>query len=435
MRYNGIKARWLIVSSGDVRENTGLLWDETGKITRVAPNADLAGRTDLMDASGQIVCPGFINTHMHMYSVLVPFGLKVEAEGFIPYLRDFWWPVIEDRLDHDIIRAVTEFACIDLPAGGYTCVNDTLEGPNSLPGCLEAEAQCLDRSGLRAWLTFEATERQSAENGALGLEENAVFVKNHPAGRIQGMLCLHTTFSCSEGFFRRTAEMARTLGCRWQAHLSEDVDEAAYTLKKYGKRPVELYRDWGVLSDQLLLSQCVGVDEGELDLLAEYGAAVSHQSASNALAGHGAAPVAAMLRRGIPVGLGTDGGRSDAFELMRVTTMAHRILARNSGVMSAGDVFDMATVNGARALGRTDLGTLNEGCRADFLVLDMDTPTAVHQENMIAQLVNYGKKEDIHSVVVDGSYVVRGRANLRFDAQAVKENLLRTANTFWKEAP
>ena len=138
---------------------------------------------------------------------------------------------------------------------------DTLEAPYALPGCLYAEAEVVERSGVRAVLTFEATERVSPANAELAPHENAGFIKRQRergCDRVQGMMCVQTTFSCMPPFLLRAKALARDLSTSIQVHLSEGPDESRVCLERYGKLPVELYEDIGFLDEDVMAARGPG---------------------------------------------------------------------------------------------------------------------------------------------------------------------------------
>ena len=296
---------------------------EGDRVISTGPHADLRARfpgATVVEASDCVVTPAFVNAHHHMYGVLAH-GIPLEEApaGFWPFLEDFWWPQVEDRLTHDLIAAATEWACLEMVRSGVTTFYDCLEAPYAIPGALAVEAEVVRRWGLRGVLSFEATERVKAQNGALGLRENADFIDACQAqgGLVSGMMCFHTTFTCSADFIRRAFELAGERGARVHMHLSEGTYEPQYCLEHFGVRPVVYYARLGVLGERVLASQCVQVDAEEIGVLARRGVHVSHQPLSNCEVGGGFAPVPEMLAAGVNVALGTDGYVNNLFEVMR----------------------------------------------------------------------------------------------------------------------
>ena len=150
-----------------------------GQIDAVGANADLRRLypdDEVVDATGQILSPGFVDAHTHLYGVLAHgIPLHKAPSGFWPFLTDFWWPLVEDRLDQEMICAATDLNLAAMLRGGVTSFYDITEAPNAIPGCLAAQAEVVAARGMRGILSFEATERVSKQNGQLGLRENLEF--------------------------------------------------------------------------------------------------------------------------------------------------------------------------------------------------------------------------------------------------------------------
>jgi cytosine/adenosine deaminase-related metal-dependent hydrolase len=380
-----------------------------------------------------IIIPGLVSTHDHMYGVLAH-GIPVnrEIKGFRGFLEDFWWPRVEERLDIEGIRAAVEVATLERLKSGTTCVADILEAPNAIPGALDAEATVVERAGMRAILSFEATERVSRENGRKGLEENSSFIarRNVNAGLVKGMHCIHTTFTCSPSFIRKCREDANASGAGIQIHLEESPYESARAAEKYRKTPVEIYDNLGFWGPDVIASQCVQTTPEEIKTLAKHCVSVSHQPLSNGEVGGGIAPVPRMLDQGLAVGLGTDGFIVDMFEVMRGAWLLHKAASVDPSVLPASQVFKMATETGARILG-TGAGAIKPGLKADLVVLEDRFPTPVTPENAVTQLVTYGSGRLVSDVVVDGKVAVRAGKALHIDADSARQRGREAARRLW----
>ncbi len=389
-----------------------------------------------IDCSRQIVCPGFVNAHTHMYGVLshgIP--LAKAPSGFWSFLKDFWWPLIEDRLDHDMIRAATGMACWEMINSGVTAFYDILEGPFSIPGALDVEAEVVRKAGIRGVLSFEATERVSQENGLLGLQENVDFVVRHQADpMIRGLICFHTTFTCSAEFIRRANDEARRLGALLHMHLSEGDFEPKYALEHFGKLPVEYYDDLGILGPHVLASQCVQLTPTEIDVLAARGVKVSHMPLSNCEVGGGIAPVPELLDKGVVVSLGSDGYINNFFEVMRGAFLIHKASHEDPRVMPARLVWRMATEYGALCIGLADVGQLDVGRPADLIAIDADTPTPIEPHNLFDQIVLYRNPQDVKRVIVNGRTVKEDGRVLTLDYQELRKELAEAARRLWQSA-
>jgi len=380
-----------------------------------------------------IIIPGLVSTHDHMYGVLAHgIPVNLEIRGFRGFLEDFWWPRVEDRLDLDALQAAVEVSALERLTTGTTCVADILEAPNTIPGALEAEAGVLERLGMRAVLSFEASERVSRENGRRGLEENTAFIaeRNRRAGLVRGMHCIHTTFTCSPSFIQECRKQANGTGAGIHIHLEESPYEAEYTKETYHKLPVEVYDSLGFWGPDVIASQCVQTTSEEIETLVKHKVKVSHQPLSNGEVGGGIAPIPRMMDQGLQVGLGTDGFMVDMFEVMRGTWLLHKAASTDPSVMTASQVFRMATEAGAGILG-TGAGAIRPGLKADLVVLDNMFPTPITKDNALTQLVVYGSGRFVRDVVVDGEVVVKGGKVVRADAAAARRKGLEAARRLW----
>lgn len=388
----------------------------------------------VVDATDCILTPAFVNAHHHMYGVLAH-GIPLAAApaGFWPFLEEFWWPRVEDRLDHELIAAATDWACLEMIRSGVTTFYDCLEAPNALPGALAVEAAVVRRRGLRGVLSFEATERVSRENGELGLRENADFVDacRETGDLVSGLICFHTTFTCPADFIRRAFALAAAREARVHMHLSEGTHEPEYCLEHFGLRTVAYYDQLDLLGPHVLASQCVQIDEDEVATLARHGVNVSHQPLSNCEVGGGFSPVPEMLAAGINVALGTDGYVNNFFEVMRAAALIPKARLLDPGVMPAHTAWTMATQNGARALGFADLGTLAPGQQADLLLVADSLPTPLEPHNLADQLLLWRNPWDLQGVMCAGRWLQYGGEVLDVDEEAVRARVVEAARRLW----
>ena len=301
-----------------------------------------------------------MDAHTHLYGVLAHgIPLHKAPSGFWPFLTDFWWPLVEDRLDHEMICAATDLNLAQMLRGGTTSFYDITEAPNALPGCLHAQAEVVRARGIRGILSFEATERVSKENGQLGLRENLEFIRAccdderrmtqvtkdqrrssfSLSSFVCGLMCYHTTFTCSADFIRQAFEMAAAEGASVHMHASEGTYEPENALRNFGGRTFEYYDRLGVAGPSMQASQCVQITPAEIDILARRGVRVTHMPLSNCEVGGGIAPVPDLVAAGVTVGLGSDGYITDMFEVMRGAFLIHKAHRQDPRVMPANLVW------------------------------------------------------------------------------------------------
>lgn len=427
-----------VVDAGNVLPETGLCLEDD-RVAAVLSNDELlglAGIDEVVDHRERILIPGFIDGHVHLYGMLAH-GLLPQKplQDFNQFLRDYWWPDIENRLDPEVIEAAAAVSCLEHIKSGVTTVCDVLEAPNAGRGILEREAALVRAMGLRGAFSTEASERLGLEKAEELLAENVEFALAHrDDSRIWGMLSIHTTFTCGPDYIQQAVALAGENGIDLHMHLSESDYEPGLCEKKYGVRPTELYDRLGALGPHVVASQGVSLLPDEIEILRRNGCRLVHMPLSNCEVGGGFAPVPQLLEAGIRVGLGTDGYVNDFFEVMRGAFLMHKSVAKDSSVMPARLVFEMATSLGAEVLGRDDLGRLQSGCRADFVVLENWFPTPMTAQNFFDQVVVFGRSEYVRDVYVGGKPIMLERKMLYGGEEEIRLSLREKGRRFWGAA-
>ena len=419
-----------------LRLDWGVLVDGA-RIAAVGPNSALrAGAPDaeILDARDLVLLPGFVNAHLHAYGLL-SHGIPAPGEApgsFDKFLSEFWWPLVEDRLDADMIAAATALACLDMIRSGYTSFCDVLEAPLAKPGILDVEANIVEAAGLRGVLCLEASERHGSDVGRAALEENERFASaRERGGLVRGMQCLHTTFTCSAPFVTLAIESARRADCDLHLHLSESLYEPAECMRRHGVRPVAWYERLGLWGERVLASQAVAVTASEVGRLARRGVRVAHMPLSNCEVGGGIAPVPAMIERGLRPGLGTDGYINDPFEVMRGAFLLHKAAARDASVMPARTVLAMATAWGGAAIGFPECGKLAMGLPADLIGIAASGDTPLTTENAADQIVLFRGRGDVALTIAGGRVLFRHGVVESMDEQTVRTAARREAARLW----
>ncbi len=441
-----VGADWAVTAALDEPRRRWAVRVVDGLIDDSGPVGELRARypsDDFCDAAGCVLMPGFVNAHVHLYGVLAH-GVPAPAQpvaDFWGFLDDYWWPLVENALDHEMIAAAASWVTAELAAGGTTSFFDILEAPNALPDALFAERDAVARSRLRGVLSFEATERMGAANGRAGLDENVRFIEDCRAeaaasgDRVSGAMCIHTTFTCSEPFIRQAFDAAADLGVFCHAHVNEGVHEGRWCEEHHGMRTLEFYDRIGVASPRFQASQCVQLSPREIDILASSGIRVSHMPLSNCEVGGGIAPVLELLERGVTVGLGSDGYMNDMFAVMRGAFLLHRAATLDPGAISAARVLHLATEGSARTLGLDRVGRLEPGWHADLQLVDLEgprgLPTPVEAHNLLDQLVLWRSASDVRRVMVGGDWIVDDGEVIGADMEQLRAHTLEQAARLW----
>ena len=409
------------------------------EIDAIGPNADLLVQypeDNIMEVPNHVLAPGFVNAHVHLYGVLAH-GIPLEnaPSGFWSFLNDFWWPLVEDALDSEMICAATDWVCAEMLRSGITSFYDCLEAPFAIPNALLAQKEVVERRGMRGILSFEATERVSGENGRLGLQENAKFIDlcQKERGLVQGLMCFHTSFTCSASFIRQAFALGFERGVLTHMHCNEGVHESQYALKHFGKRTLEYYDDLGVTGPDMMASQCVQLSDRERAIIAEKGIKVTHMPLSNCEVGGGIAPIPQQIAAGVTLGLGSDGYINDFFEVMRGAFLIHKANQQNPQVMPAHEVWYLATEGGARALGLDKTGRLEPGWTADLQLIDGTLPTPLAEHNLYEQLLLWRNHTHVTDVMVAGRWRVRDGIVLNADLGQMRARVHENAERMWEK--
>ena len=434
-----ILSDWLLVAADRPAERDWGVRVVNGSVDAIGPADDL--RTahpdeEIVDASGHLVMPGFVNAHVHLYGTLAHGIPALDGDGpgdFWSFLADYWWPKVEDALDVAMIEAATDQVTAEMLRSGTTTFYDILEAPHALPEVLLAQKEIVERRGMRGLLSFEATERAGAGIARLGIEENVRLIEAcDPGGLVGGLMCWHTTFTCSADYITEAFGRATDLGVMSHCHVNEGVHEGEWAEKNLGERALELYDRLGIAGPRLLASQCVHLSERERELLCERDVRVTHMPLANCEVGGGIAPMPELLDAGVTVGLGSDGYINDFYEVMRGAFLIHKARLMDPATMPADRVLSMATVGGARALGLERVGRLEPGWSADLQIVDADFPSPPTAHNLADQVVLWRNHSHVRDVMVAGTWRVRSGVVLGADLGRLRAHSREQAARLWK---
>ncbi len=386
----------------------------------------------IVSAGGGIIMPGLICSHTHLYGILLR-GASINlppSTDFTENLQRVWWPM-DQAMDSKDAYASAMMSSMELLRTGTTTFADTFSGPNTIKGVLDSIEKGVDRVGIRGILAFEATERRSREEGERGLEEDMRFIRKAKEGRCMGMVSLHASFTVSDSLIEEGADMAREAKAPLTMHTSEGRGDLYHNMEVYGLRTVERLNRLGFLGPDVVLAHAVHVNSDELRLLKQSETNVAHNPMSNMLNAVGTSPVDSMKELGINVSLGNDGYIFDGFENMRAAFLVHKLHREDPRVMSPLDVFEMATVNAAKAYGLRDLGALKTGMKADIVVLRPKLPTPLTPLSVYGHLVNSVSGSDVDTVFVGGEVLLEGGKPVRVDREEVARISQEAASTLW----
>lgn len=386
-----------------------------GRISGVGNIPEDGDFDKVIDASGCVVLPGLINTHTHAAMTL--FRSYADDLPLMEWLNTKIWPIEGIMTGADVYWG-TMLSILEMIKSGTTTFVD-------MYSFMDDVARAVEESGIRGVLSRGVIG--IGPNGEASLMESVDFVKNwqgKASGRITTMLAPHAPYTCPPDYLKKVMNYADQLGVGIHIHLAETLSEVADMEKAYGKRPVELMNEIGLLERHVLGAHVVHVNEGELDILAEKKVGVAHNPQSNMKLASGIAPVAKMLRQGIPVALGTDGASSnnnlDMMEEMRSASLLQKVATMDPTSLPAYQTLEMATRNGAAVLKmEEEIGQIAVGKKADLILVDFHKPHLYPRHDTAAHLVYAAQSADVKTVVIDGKVVMENRQVLTMDEERI----------------
>jgi len=363
----------------------------------------------VIDAQGGIIMPGLINTHTHGPMTLFR-GLADDLPLDI-WLNKHIFPAEATFINKENVAIGTQLACAEMLLSGTTCFCDGYFLEDHV-------AQAVSKAGMRAVLGQGVIDfpAPGVPEPTQNVAEAMAFVErwHTHSPLIQPSIFCHSAYTCSAETLRAAKAAARDLGVIFQIHAAETKQEAGMIQSGQIQRPVQYLHRLGILDANTLLVHAVWVDDDDIAIIRENGAAVSHNPESNMKLASGIAPVPKYLSADIPVGLGTDGCASnndlDLFAEMDMAAKLHKVVLLDPGTTDAYGILKMATIEGARAIGlEQQIGSLELGKQADLIVIDTHKPHLVPLYNPVSQVVYAVRGSDVRDVIVAGKMLVRDR--------------------------
>jgi len=421
-----IRNGWLItMNASQTRHTSSDIAISGGIITEIGENLSGIGKEEI-DANGNVVLPGLIDSHMHT-TLLRGVG---DDLPIMPWLYDVMFPK-DAKIQPRHIHAAAIMNQAEMIRGGITTFLDIFRCPGEA-------ALVTEKSGLRAIFCPQIIDEPKGSGETL--ESNLEFIntwhKKIP-NRIHTWFGPHAPYSTSAETYRKVAAYAEELDVGFHTHLCESMDEIEVVQQKYGMSPVEFLKDIGALNSRLSIAHGVFLQPKDIELLVEFDVGVAHCPSSNMKVSLGAAPIPDLLAAGVKVGLGTDSNLTnnnlDMFEEMRLAGFLQKLVRKEPSVLPCEQALYMATMGSASCLGMENLiGSLEVGKCADMIIVDMDQPHLYPllpepNTNVIEHLVYSANSADVNTTIVDGKVLMHNRHIRTLDWKGAKELILTEA--------
>jgi 5-methylthioadenosine/S-adenosylhomocysteine deaminase len=400
-------------------------------ILAVGRRADLESEFEadtVIDAAGCAVLPGLVNSHTHTFQVLFR-GLGDDLP-VLEWAAKIVWPLTGELGAADA-AAGARLASLEMIKGGVSSFADSLY-LNRDPELIVAMAAAIQRSGLRARLARACVDMGEAPHHIR--EDRATAVRNthdlitawNGGNDEQVRLCPEALFvlACTPALFHELHDVARDTGTRLHTHAGESIVEATEIRRETGKSIFEFLESVDALGDDVLAAHAVWTTAGDVEILRRTGTTVAYNPVSNQYLASGVPPVAQMHRRGVSIGIGTDGASSNntqnLFESLKSASLLQKVSLLDARALTAEDVLEMATLGGARALGLSDqIGSLEPGKRADIAVVAQRVPHSTPALKPVSNVVYCAQASDVQTLIVNGAVLMKDREVLTMDEDEV----------------
>lgn len=413
-----------------------------GEIVFIGDDFDPQGRpAETIDGRGYFVSPGFVNVHAHPAHEPIQKGFTEEVGSpglYNSSLYEFLERLVGTASD---TAAQTIMASAEALRSGVTTLVDM---SIVYPGWLDIVVS----SGLRAYIapmfrsgSFYTTnghlvEYDWADDEGFGAMEAALEVVDaaiaHPSGRLSGLIAPAHVDTGTERMMKASFAAARERGVPWTTHAGQSVSEFHEITRRHGVTPIRRLHDLGVLSEISTIGHCIFLDDHprtrwstteDLSIIADSGASVAHCPTVFMRRGIALQDAGRYLRAGVNLAIGTDTYPHNMIEEMRHVGYLARLMAGTPRAITTGEVFHAATVGGAQSLGRTDIGRLAVGCKADFFMVDLSHPMMNPARDPLRSLIYSAAERAVAHVYVDGRQVVKDGRVLTLDLDAAALHL------------
>lgn len=433
----------ILITNATVLTEDKLLFDSAvfineGKIKDIGDTAVLkASYPDAyeIDAKEGVVMPGLINAHMHLYSTFARgMSLPEAPKNFVEILDKLWWKLDKALTDRDIYYS-SLIPLIDCVKSGTTTILDHHASPGCVLGSLSKIEEALDIIPIRAALCYEVSDRDGQDVAELGIRENVDFIEAHEKNEmVKGMFGLHASMTLCDETLAACSQVVDDFGVGLHVHTAESKTDQEDCMQKYGMRIVERWEKFGLLSPKTILAHSIHINKKEMDLIKKYKSNVVQNPESNMNNAVGVTDVPEMFKKGLCVGLGTDGMTTDMFQESK---FAHLISKHNKqdpcvGFNEAGKMLFENNKKIASKVFGYELGVIKKGAVADVIILDYKAPTPMTNDNFLGHFLYGMSSMNVVTTIVNGKVLMQDRKVTCISEEDIDLEARKCAEEVWK---
>ena len=408
----------LILNPNNFEERKQSVLIKDDLIAEISDEIDESNVDKIIDASGKILLPGFINTHTHLSMTL--FRGLADDLSLDSWLNDHIWPM-EANLNGDYCYIGALLGAVELIKSGTTTFSD-------MYFYMEDVARAVDEAGLRAVLSYGMIDFGDAERREAEIKENLTLFENCNGmadGRIKVFFGPHSPYTASEEVLIKVRQLASENNIGIHIHVSETEKEINDVSAEKGLRPFEYLDKIGFLGPDVLAAHCVWLSDNEIEIIKKNNVKVSHNPSSNMKLASGISPVSKLIENDICVSIGTDGASSnnnlDLIEELKIASLLQKVSTLDPNVVNSHEALAMGTIKGAEALGLDDeIGSIEVGKKADIILIDTNSANMVPDSSTLTSNVIYSANgSNVDTTICNGKILMENKKLTVLDEQEI----------------
>jgi 5-methylthioadenosine/S-adenosylhomocysteine deaminase len=407
---------------------------EKDRIAAIGTRQDLERgfpSAEVVNCKGRIVMPGMVNTHTHLFQTL----LKGLGDDMV--LKK-WFICMTGpsgvHLTPEDAHVAALHGCVESIRSGVTTLVDFMY-VHTRPGMIKAVVEAFDQTGMRGFVCrgFVSLGEEygvppeliEEPEHAIGDAREQMRRYNKPGARIQVGVAPNMIWAVDEKGYRMTRKLADEEHALITTHVAETTFELQTAASRYGQTDTEFLSDIGFLGPDVLAAHCVHAKQHDIRILRHHDVKVAHNPCSNMYLASGCPPIPEMLQAGVTVGLASDGPASSnnhsLFQAMKFAALIQKGFHQDATIMTAEKVMELATIDGARAVGlENEIGSIEVGKKADLIVLDYENAFMTPIHHPVSAIVYSALGHEVSTVMIDGRFVMRDGVVTGVDEPAVR---------------